>query len=41
VIRIKGFGVLAEVEALGLDQLEVRQLTRYRKSPESGESLSP
>lgn len=35
------FGVLAEVEALGLDLLEVRQLTRHRKSPQSGESLSP
>jgi hypothetical protein len=35
------FGVLAEVEALGLDLLEVRQLTRHRKSPGSGESLSP
>jgi hypothetical protein len=35
------FGVLAEVEALGLDLLEVHQLTRHRKSPGSGESLSP
>jgi hypothetical protein len=35
------FGVLAEVEALGLDLLEVRQLTRHRKSPESRESRSP
>jgi hypothetical protein len=35
------FGVLAEVEALGLELLEVRQLTRHRKSPGSGESLSP
>ncbi len=35
------FGVLAEVEALGLDLLEVRQLRRHRESPESGESLSP
>jgi DNA-3-methyladenine glycosylase II len=34
------FGVLAEVEALGLDLLEVRQLTRHRKSPESGDSDS-
>jgi len=32
------FGVLAEVEALGLSLLEVRQLTRHRKSPESGAS---
>ena len=35
------FGVLAEVEALGLDLLEVRQLTRHRKSPGSGDYLSP
>jgi hypothetical protein len=35
------FGVLAEVEALGLDLLEVRQLTRHRKSPGSGQNLSP
>ena len=35
------YGVLAEVEALGLDLLEVRQLTRDRKSPGSGDSCSP
>jgi hypothetical protein len=35
------YGVLAEIEALGLDLLEVRQLTRHRKSPESGDSRSP
>ncbi len=35
------YGVLAEVEALGLDLLEVRQLTPERKSPESGDSRSP
>jgi hypothetical protein len=35
------FGVLAEVDALGLDLLEVRQLSRSGQSPESGESLSP
>jgi hypothetical protein len=35
------YGVLAEVEALGLDLLEVRQLTPHRKSPESGDSRSP
>ena len=35
------YGVLAEIEALGLDLLEVRQLTPDRKSPESGESRSP
>ena len=34
------FGVLAEVEALGLDLLEVRQLTADPKSPESGDSRS-
>ena len=34
-------GVLAEIEALGLDLLEVRQLTPDRKSPGSGESCSP
>jgi hypothetical protein len=35
------YGVLAEIEALGLDLLEVRQLERQRNSPESGESHSP
>ena len=35
------YGVLAEIEALGLDLLEVRQLTRERESPGSGESRSP
>jgi hypothetical protein len=35
------YGVLAEIEALGLDLLEVRQLTRHRESPESGDSRSP
>ena len=30
----KLYGVLAEIEALGLDLLEVRQLTQDRKSPE-------
>jgi hypothetical protein len=34
------YGVLAEVEALGLDLLEIRQLTPDRKSPESGDSRS-
>ena len=34
------FGVLAEVETLGLHLLEVRQLTRPRKSPGPGESRS-
>jgi hypothetical protein len=35
------YGVLAEIEALGLDLVEVRQLTRHRKSPEPGDSRSP
>jgi hypothetical protein len=35
------YGVLVEIEALGLDLLEVRQLTPDRKSPESGDSRSP
>jgi len=35
------YGVLAEIEALGLDLLEVRQLALDGKSPESGDSGSP
>jgi hypothetical protein len=35
------YGVLAEVEALGLDLLEVRQLTPGRKSSEPGDSRPP
>jgi hypothetical protein len=35
------YGVLAEIEALGLDLLEVRQLTPKCKSQESGDSRSP
>jgi hypothetical protein len=35
------YGVLAEIEALGLDLLEVRQLTSDRKSLESADSHSP
>ncbi|MGH3205584.1 MAG: hypothetical protein ACRDOA_10515 [Streptosporangiaceae bacterium] len=35
------YGVLAEIEALGLDLLEVRQLTRHRKPPGAGDYLSP
>jgi hypothetical protein len=35
------YGVLAEVEALGLDLLEVRQLSRPRRSTGSGDYLSP
>jgi hypothetical protein len=34
-------GVLAEIDALGLDLLEVRQLRSERRSPESGDSRSP
>jgi hypothetical protein len=34
-------GVLAEIEAFGLDLLEVRQLTSEAKSPESGDACSP
>ncbi len=33
-------GVLAEVEALGLDLLEVRQLTSEARSPDSGDACS-
>ena len=35
------YGVLAEIEALGLELLEVRQLAPQRESPESGDSRSP
>jgi hypothetical protein len=35
------YGVLAEVEALGLDLLEVRQLIPHRRSPELGDDRSP
>ena len=35
------YGVLAEIEALGLDLLELRQLEPQRESPESGDSRSP
>ena len=35
------YGVLAEIDALGLDLLEVRQLRPARKSPEPGDSHSP
>jgi hypothetical protein len=33
--------VLAEIEALGLDLLEIRKLTPDRKSPEPGDRRSP
>ena len=35
------YGVLTEIEALGLDLLELHQLAPQRKSPESGDSHSP
>jgi hypothetical protein len=35
------YGVLAEIDALGLDLIEVRQLTTDRTSPGSGDSRSP
>ena len=35
------YGVLAEIEALGLDLVEIHQLAPQRKSPESGDSRSP
>jgi hypothetical protein len=35
------YGVLAEIEALGLDLLEIRQLTPEARSPESGDACSP
>ena len=35
------YGVLAEIEALGLDLIEVRQLEPHRKSPEPGNRCPP
>jgi hypothetical protein len=35
------YGVLAEIEALGLDLLEVRKLTPDREPPGSGHHRSP
>jgi hypothetical protein len=35
------YGVLAETDALGLDILEIRQLTPQRKPPEPGDSRAP
>jgi hypothetical protein len=35
------YGVLAEIEALGLDLLEVRRLAQDRESPDPGDSRSP
>jgi hypothetical protein len=34
-------GALAEIEALGLELLEVRQITSDTRSPESGDACSP
>jgi hypothetical protein len=34
-------GVLAEIEALGLDLLELRQLGPEARSPDSGDGCSP
>ena len=35
------FGVIAQIEALGLEQLELRQIPARPKSPESGDDRSP
>jgi hypothetical protein len=35
------FGVLAQIEGLGLELLEVRQLRTNPQSPESGDDRSP
>ena len=35
------YGVLAEIEALGLDLLEIRQLTPEAGCPERGDTCSP
>jgi len=35
------YGVLAEIEALGLDLLELRKFTPDRESPETGHHRSP
>ena len=35
------YGVLAEIEALGVDLLEIQKLTSDRTSPEPGDSRSP
>jgi hypothetical protein len=35
------YGVLAEIRALGLDLLEVRQLAPEARSPERGDTCSP
>jgi hypothetical protein len=35
------YGVLAEIEALGLDLLEIRKLSLDRRSPEPGDGRLP
>jgi hypothetical protein len=35
------YGVLADIETLGLDLIEVRQVMPGRESPEPGDSSSP
>lgn len=35
------FGVLAQIEALGLDLVELRQIRPTPRSPESGDDRSP
>jgi hypothetical protein len=35
------YGMLAEVDALGLDLVEIRQIAPQCRSPESGDSRSP
>jgi hypothetical protein len=35
------FGVVAKIEALGLELLELRQIRAKPKSPESGDDRSP
>jgi hypothetical protein len=35
------YGVLAEIEALGLDLLEIRRLAADARSPEHGDTCSP
>jgi len=35
------FGILAQIEGLGLELLELRQIPASRRSPESGDDRSP
>ena len=41
VDRSAVFGVVAQIEALGLELLELRQIRARPKSPESGDNRSP